>query len=151
MRLQRIIANRLSRLEGWTYATVGGNSSNFASQLYFFNAWAPLLWPVACEMESSLSLSQLRARIGSIDRRANPRTKNCPWIPCNYRVKYEVNPASEVKWRPLSHLSPVACHLSFIFSLLAAHSYMLSAWSLNSCWKSLLSSSHHSHHRPLLP
>lgn len=156
MRLQRIVANRLSRLEGWTYATVGGNSSNFASHLYSFNAWATvsasLLWP---EESGKLSaICSLNWEQGSMIDRSTRSTRE----PSNqklsvntvvYRVKYEVDPASEVKWRN-EDLSPLTCHCA----LCTVHCSVLSAWCLwclDSCWKGLLSSSHYSHYHRSLP
>lgn len=133
MRLQRIIANRLSRLEGWTYATVGGNSSNFASQLYFFNAWAPLLWPVACEMESSLSLS-LNWEHGSdrsIDGQTlEPKTVREYRVTTVWNMKWIQHRKSSEDLSLTSRLSPVTCHLSSPCSLLILICLVPGVWTV---------------------
>jgi hypothetical protein len=116
MRLQRIVANRSSRLEGWTYATVGGNSCFFAPHLYSFNAWATVSAPVACGKPSLNWEQRIGSMIWSIE--ANPRTKNCPWIPnipCEIWSESGIG-SQEKKWRPLASHYSSHCSLLTVFS-----------------------------------
>jgi hypothetical protein len=124
MRLQRIVANRSSRLEGWTYATVGGNSSYFAPQRYSFNAWDAV---GSCGLWKAVSLSIERHRIESIDGTIEPSNQ-----------KLSVNTVWNMKWirKKWRHLSPLSSHRrsARCSSLPTAHFFgLLGVWCYRRC------------------